>query len=142
MGRRPVVWLLLPSILFGAAHLPNGETLTDGALWAVWAGFLGLACADLTARTGSIGAAVGLHLANNLFAMVVIAEPGMPGSGVALWLFEEPLTDLADMTDEGLGLVAIAADVGLSALGVGLMWGAALLGLRATRRPAGEVPHD
>ena len=58
----------------------------------IWATALGLACADLTARTGNIGAAIGLHIANNLFAFVVSGVQGWPSSGLALLLFpyEDP----------------------------------------------------
>ena len=44
-----------------------------GWLYVFWATLLGLACADLTARTGNIGAAIGLHLSNNSFAFVLVA---------------------------------------------------------------------
>ena len=47
----------------------------------------GLVAADITARTGSIGAAWGLHFANNTFAILILAVQGtIPG----LALFHTP----------------------------------------------------
>lgn len=87
INSHPLVWMFLPSILFGAMHFWNGHGAADGLLWAIWATFLGLACADLTARTGTIGAAIGLHLANNLFAVMIVGVAEWPGSGLALFVY-------------------------------------------------------
>ena len=61
-------------------------------IWAIWATCLGIACADLTARTGNLGAAMGLHIANNAFALLIVAVEGWPASGLALFLYpyEDP----------------------------------------------------
>lgn len=90
--RSPIVWMVLPSVYFGAAHYYNGFGPADGLTYAIWATALGLACADLTARTGNIGAAVGLHLANNIFPQLIYAVEGYPGSGLALflWAYDDP----------------------------------------------------
>ncbi len=87
------VWMGLPSILFGAGHYLNGYGPADGIVYAIWATCLGLACADLTARTGNIGAAVGLHMSNNLFAFMLAGVEGWPSNGLALFLYpyEDPL---------------------------------------------------
>ena len=82
------VWMGLPSALFGLAHYAPGAT--DGAaVWLVVAatGLFGLIAADLTARTGSLGLAWGLHFANNVLAILVISA--MPGlDGLALFRLE------------------------------------------------------
>ena len=82
--RSPLVWMLVPSLLFGLAHLdPAGAGRT--AIWIVAATTLfGLIAADLTRVTGNIGAAWGLHLANNALAVLVVSVDG-PLSGLALW---------------------------------------------------------
>ncbi|MGJ8622087.1 MAG: CPBP family intramembrane glutamic endopeptidase [Yoonia sp.] len=82
-----LVWMGVPSVLFGALHYFNAEGFTDGMLWAIWAMALGVACADLTARTGNLGAAIGLHMANNAFALLLVAIDGWPASGLALFVF-------------------------------------------------------
>ena len=90
--RSRAVWMLLPSVLFGLSHFGNGENTADGIAYAIWATALGLACADLTARTGNLGAAIGLHFANNTFALLIYAQKDAPSSGLALFLFPQPQT--------------------------------------------------
>ncbi|MEQ9243573.1 CPBP family intramembrane glutamic endopeptidase [Roseovarius indicus] len=88
--RSPVIWVGLPSALFALFHvnpqMPAGET------WAVmiWAGFFGVAAADLTARTGTLGPALALHFINNVFAILVTAPAGQL-DGLALYTFPLPL---------------------------------------------------
>lgn len=79
-----VWWMVLPSVIFGLAHY-NPEA--DVALrWStvVATGIVGLIAADLTRMTGSLAAAMGLHFANNFFAVFVIGVPGQL-SGLALY---------------------------------------------------------
>ncbi len=86
------VWMGVPSLMFGSIHYWNGNGAAEGIAWAIWATCLGIACADLTARSGNLGAAIGLHLANNAFALLVVSVQGWPSSGVALFLYpyEDP----------------------------------------------------
>lgn len=130
LSSRPIIWMGLPSFLFGLGHYFNGIGPADGVLWAFWAGLLGLACADLTARTGNIGAAVGLHTANNLFAAVIVSSIDWPGSGLALYLYPS-----FDPASYDLGLEALIApwavfEVLISVLNVLIMWLAARTALR------------
>lgn len=80
----PIVWMGLPSILFGFAHYDpsNGPLIS----WLIVAatGLFGLLAADLTARTGTIGAAWGFHFANNIAAILVVSMDGAL-SGLALY---------------------------------------------------------
>lgn len=77
-------WMWVPSIIFGVSHYFNGFGPAEGVFLAIWATFLGYACADLTARTGNIGAAIGLHTANNLYASLYVGVDDWPNSGLAL----------------------------------------------------------
>ncbi|WP_424990332.1 lysostaphin resistance A-like protein [Fluviibacterium sp. S390] len=73
---RPLIWAGLPALVFGALH-HDPARMGDGALAAVIAAVIfGLLAADLTARTGSIGAAWGLHFVNNTAAIALLATPG------------------------------------------------------------------
>lgn len=85
-------WMFIPSAMFGALHYWNGNGAAEGIIWAIWATMLGLACSDLTARSGNLGAAIGLHLANNAFALLIVGVQGWPSSGLALFLYpyEDP----------------------------------------------------
>jgi membrane protease YdiL (CAAX protease family) len=92
LSRSRLAWMVVPSLMFGGLHYWNGNGAAEGIIWAIWATCLGVACADLTARTGNLGAAIGLHLSNNAFALLVVAVEGWPVSGVALFLYpyEDP----------------------------------------------------
>lgn len=130
LSDKPWVWMGIPSVLFGAGHYLNGFGPADGVLYAAWATLLGLACADLTARTGNIGAAIGLHLSNNLFAFMIVAEAGVPSSGLALFLY--PPTDHSQF-DYGLHTLTepwIVPEIMTLTLMIGVMWLAARVALR------------
>lgn len=80
----PFIWAIVPALLFGIAHY---SPQTAGAnVWLVVgaAGIFGLIAADLTARSGSIGAAWGFHFANNTLALLIIATQGTL-TGLALF---------------------------------------------------------
>ncbi|MBR2655454.1 MAG: CPBP family intramembrane metalloprotease, partial [Loktanella sp.] len=124
------VWMVIPSVLFGLIHYWNGSGASDGVIWAIWAGLLGLACADLTARTGNLGAAIGLHLANNAFALLLYAIEGWPASGLALFIYpyEDPQSyDCALQTLLHPSMIVYALTLGASVL---VMWLAARIAIR------------
>jgi membrane protease YdiL (CAAX protease family) len=74
--RSPLLWAFLPSLLFGLVHY-NPDLPPEGALILIGAATtFGLAAADLTARTGSIGAAWGFHFMNNVFAVAILSTEG------------------------------------------------------------------
>lgn len=81
----PVVFMGVPAALFGVLHF---DPLTMGAnAWLVVASatVFGLAAADLTRVSGSLGAAWGLHFANNCVAILVVATQGTI-TGLALYV--------------------------------------------------------
>lgn len=92
ISSRRWAWMFVPSAMFGALHFWNGNGVAEGTVWAIWATVLGMCCADLTARTGNLGAAIGLHLANNAFALLVVGVEDWPSSGLALFVYpyEDP----------------------------------------------------
>ncbi len=108
--RHPAIWAGVPALIFGAVHF---DPVTSGAnAWPVVASALlfGLLAADLTARTGSIGAAWGFHFANNAVALLVVATNGTL-TGLALWV--TPYR--ADDADELFWLIPI--DIALMLVG-------------------------
>lgn len=68
--RRPVPAAVASGLLFGALHIPNG------APQAVSATAFGIVLALLAIRMGGIAFTWGLHMANNLFAAVVLVSSG------------------------------------------------------------------
>lgn len=130
LSRSRWAWMVFPSVLFGGLHYWNGNGPADGVIWAVWAGLLGLACADLTARTGNLGAAIGLHLANNAFALLLYAVADWPASGLALFVYpyEDPAAldySLATLRDPSVIVQALTL-----ALWVAVMWLAARIAIK------------
>lgn len=117
--RHPVIWLGLPAALFGVLHYDPGNYGANAMLVAVWAAGFGLAAADLTARTGSLGAALAFHFANNVFALVVISTHGS-FSGLSLLTYPFGPGDAE----------AIRAFLPVDALTVFVGWLAARLALR------------
>ena len=85
----PFIWLILPSLLFGLGHFdPEIDPKLAYMIIAATTIF-GIIAADLTRITGNLGAAMGLHFANNFFALLLVGIPGQL-SGVAL--FHAPFT--------------------------------------------------
>ncbi|WP_162630815.1 MULTISPECIES: CPBP family intramembrane glutamic endopeptidase [Meridianimarinicoccus] len=93
--RSPLVWAVLPAALFGLLHLdPSGMGAAAWPMAAV-AMLFGLVAADLTARSGGLGLAWGMHLANNLVGLSVMATQGGL-TGLALRVTTQSRADLAE----------------------------------------------
>lgn len=130
LSSNPLLWMVLPSLMFGGWHYWNANSAAEGLVYVFWAVLLGLACADLTARTGTLGAAIGLHLATNFTAIMFFATEGWPMSGLALVLY--PYQDVDEISAE---IAAVAAPwvifsmliMGLSVL---IVWLAARIAVR------------
>ncbi|SFR00884.1 CPBP family intramembrane glutamic endopeptidase [Poseidonocella sedimentorum] len=88
------VWLVLPSLAFGLLHYDPASMGGNAWLIVAWASLFGLAAADLTARTGSLGAAIGFHAFNNFFAILVVSATG-PLDGLALFSMQVDMADPA-----------------------------------------------
>ena len=90
----PAIWIGIPTILFALVHY-NPEANGDNAwLVVVWAGLFGLAAADLTARSGTLGPAIALHMVNN-FSAILIAAPKGNFDGLTLYTYPFALDDVA-----------------------------------------------
>ena len=121
-----LIWLLAPNVMFALAHWEPGDVSTPGLQYMIWALCFGLAASDLTARTGTLGAAVGFHLANNAYAFLFFAEFAAPDSGLALLLFPQGSLN-ADLLPAG---PLLSGPFLTELAGVGLMWLAVRVALR------------
>lgn len=92
--RSPLVWMFLPAAAFGALHWDPQVMGANTPVYAATAFVFGLAAADLTARSGTLGAAVALHFAINVSALLITAPQGH-NFGLALQLFPFTLDDPA-----------------------------------------------
>ncbi|MEO0677127.1 MAG: CPBP family intramembrane glutamic endopeptidase [Pseudomonadota bacterium] len=108
--KKPVLWLFLPSLVFGLSHAFNDPASVLTALsYIVWTTAFAIACVDLTARTGSLGAAWGLHMAVNITALTVASNAGAPMSAAALFLFPERAPEYE--TSGAFALIAMAFEL-------------------------------
>ncbi|WP_166417237.1 CPBP family intramembrane glutamic endopeptidase [Cochlodiniinecator piscidefendens] len=82
--KSPLIWILVPSFLFAAGHYAPNIHGENNTFIVIWAGLFGVLAADLTARSGTLGAALGFHFANNVFALLLVGSPGAMG-GLALY---------------------------------------------------------
>ncbi|MBT8454592.1 MAG: CPBP family intramembrane metalloprotease [Alphaproteobacteria bacterium] len=92
----PLVWLILPAFLFGIVHYDPASAGDSAWIVVGSAAFFGLIAGDLTARTGSIGAAWGFHFANNVMALLFISTQGTL-TGLALYLTPYEVSDAAKL---------------------------------------------
>lgn len=82
--RSPLVWMVLPSLLFAVGHYQPSEAGENALLITLWAGIFGMLMADLTARAGSLGPALAVHFVNNVTAILITSLPDSLG-GLALF---------------------------------------------------------
>ena len=106
--RSPWVWALLPSLVFTLLHVtPQALPWMHASLLVSIAAFAA-AATILVAATGNLGAAMGAHLALNLFGLLGVSHSGWL-SGIALfegYPAEGPgwsLTQAASLTLIGVG---------------------------------------
>ena len=78
------VWMWIPAAIFAVLHT-NPAAGANLPLVLLAALTFGLVAADLTERTGSLGAAMGLHLGNNFFGLFVVATADTI-TGLALYV--------------------------------------------------------
>jgi len=80
----PLIWMGLPSVFFGLLHWQSGLGTTELAQTIIVTSLFGLAAADLTARSGTLGAAIALHFVYNAMILLVSRAEGEPIAGLAL----------------------------------------------------------
>ncbi|WP_308916141.1 type II CAAX endopeptidase family protein [Jannaschia sp. LMIT008] len=80
----PAAWMVLPSVGFGMLHYDPAGTGPNAWLIVAATTLFGLLAADLTRVSGNIGAAWGMHFANNVVALLIVGVQGSL-SGLSLW---------------------------------------------------------
>lgn len=110
--RAPAVWLVVPALLFGALHWDPASLGANASYTVATAAVIGLVFADVTARTGNLSAAMGLHFANNAVAMLLVARSD-PFGGFALYAGP-------DSEDPALLRAALMTNIALWLAGYGL----------------------
>ena len=85
----PIIWMILPALLFGAGHYDDTIDPTLALLIVFATTMFGIIAADLTRLTGNLAAAMGFHFANNFVALLLV---GVPGELSGLALYHAPFT--------------------------------------------------
>ncbi|MEL6765952.1 MAG: type II CAAX endopeptidase family protein [Pseudomonadota bacterium] len=75
--RHPALWAFPPALLFGSLHYNDALPGSAGLLYAVATTLLALSATVLTWRTGSLSAAIGLHVGINAVGVVGIGAEGL-----------------------------------------------------------------
>ncbi|MCV2887425.1 CPBP family intramembrane glutamic endopeptidase [Ruegeria aquimaris] len=91
-----VSWMALPSLLFALGHYLPAEAGENALLIALWAFVFGMLTADITARAGTLGPAIAMHLFNNMVALLIVAMPGSL-SGLSLYLLPYDMADTENL---------------------------------------------
>ena len=65
------IWAVLPSVLFGALHFDPVTYGTNAYFYVLNTSVAGILACLITIRTGNLGAAAGLHFANNMLVMIM-----------------------------------------------------------------------
>ncbi len=84
-ARSPIVWLGLPALLFGLLHSWNTDDPQGALIYIAITFVLGLMLGDLTARTGTLGPAIAIHLVNNAMGILILGNEGLL-DGLALYV--------------------------------------------------------
>ena len=85
------VWMGLPTLAFALLHW-SPTSGANAPLVLLSALTFGLVAADLTERTGSLGAAMGLHFGNNLVGIAVVSI-GDTITGLSLYTTARPIDE-------------------------------------------------
>lgn len=92
--KSPLIWMTVPAALFALGHYDPGENGENALIVVAWAGLFSLLASDLTARSGNLGAAIGMHFATNIMSILLISFNG-PLGGLALYHLPFDTSELA-----------------------------------------------
>ncbi len=93
----PVIWLAVPSVIFGLLHFDAANYAGNAWVVVLWATVFGIVAGDLTARFGTLGPATALHFINNFSAILIAAPEGL-FDGLALYSYPFALDDTRALT--------------------------------------------
>lgn len=120
----PLVWMVLPSVFFGLLHWQSGIGTTQAVQTVIVTTAFAIAAADLTARSGTLGAAIALHFVYNAMILLVSRAEGEPISGLALYLLP---SEAREATASG---PILSLDLLTMLVALGVLWLAARNAIR------------
>ncbi|QIE40914.1 CPBP family intramembrane metalloprotease [Rhodobacteraceae bacterium SC52] len=99
--RSPLIWGGLPALAFGVLHYDTTRMGDAAPVAVALAALFGVLAADLTARSGGLGLAWGMHFSNNMFGLALLGTPGSI-TGLALRVTPHDAADIAQNPFLGL----------------------------------------
>ncbi|MEN6293042.1 MAG: type II CAAX endopeptidase family protein [Methanobacterium sp.] len=75
LSKKPILPLLATSFLFGLGHIMNGTGMTLSIFPLIETVIIGIALGIITLGEGGIETAIGIHVINNLYAVLVVSTP-------------------------------------------------------------------
>jgi uncharacterized protein len=66
----PLVWGVLPSLLFGSLHFFNGVSMEHSVLYVISTALFGVTAAAVVWRAGDLSAAIGMHVSTNVISLL------------------------------------------------------------------------
>lgn len=121
-SRNPIVWAGLPSLIFGSLHINPGLPLETNLQVVAITFLVGVIAAALVWRTGSLAAAMGLHVGVNCQALTLVGAEDAHLAGARLWLYaaeDAPMLYAIDMVSVVLLLALALAPCRVFGLGAG-----------------------
>ncbi len=92
----PLVWMILPSVLFAMGHYLPAQAGDNAILIAIWSGIFGILMADVTARAGTLGPAIAIHLFNNISSLLLFSAPETL-NGLSLFIVPFNMSDTGEL---------------------------------------------
>ena len=75
LTKKPIIPLLATSFLFGLGHVMNGTGMTLSIFPLIETVIIGIALGIITLGEGGIETAIGIHVINNLYAVLIVSTP-------------------------------------------------------------------
>jgi membrane protease YdiL (CAAX protease family) len=116
--RSPLVWALIPIVLFTILHWDSLSSPTMKAAMLVSIAAFAVLATALVVQTGNLGAGTGAHLGLNLFGIVVVSHMSwLPGGAL---FASEPL-DTGSWSPVEAVLIALSAIASFALMGLALL---------------------
>ena len=76
LSKKPFIPILATSFFFGVGHVMNGQGMTLSVFPLIETIIIGIALGTITLGEDGIETAIGIHIINNLYAVLIVSTPG------------------------------------------------------------------
>jgi membrane protease YdiL (CAAX protease family) len=102
--RNPLIWGLLPALVFGWIHYANGSFPEYSYYYVVSATLFALIATVTVWRTGSLSMAMGMHAANNFASFMIVGTSDTMNS-TQIWLLD--IDDVMKSAPSDMAMLAL-----------------------------------